>query len=164
MCVDFRALNSVTRKDSFPLPNIRDLIDRLSGSKWFSAFDVLWGFHNIPLAKDSIPKTAFIANDELLEYTRLPFGLANAPAAFQRMMCTALIGLGHISATYIDDVLVFATTLDDLLRRMRIVLGRLIKAGLKLKPRKCELCMESVVYLGSPFAAGSWTGCIGPHG
>ena len=115
MCVDFRALNSVTRKDSFPLPNIRDLIDRLSGSKWFSAFDVLWGFHNIPLAKDSIPKTAFIANDELLEYTRLPFGLANAPAAFQRMMCTALVGLGHISATYIDDVLVFATTLDDLL-------------------------------------------------
>ena len=147
MCVDYRALNSA-RKGLVSLPNIRELIDKLAGAKWFSAFDVLWGYHNIPLAKDSIPKTAFIANDELLEFTRLPFGLCNAPATFQRMMCTALIGMGHISATYLDDVLVFAGTLEDLLRRMHIILQRLMSVGLKLKPRKCELCTNSVVYLG----------------
>ena len=97
----------VTVKDSFPLPNIRELIDRLSGARWFTALDVLWGYHNIKIAEDSVAKTAFIANDELLEFTRLPFGLCNAPATFQRMMMTALIGLGHISATYLDDVLDF---------------------------------------------------------
>jgi hypothetical protein len=148
MCVDYRALNSVPKKYSFPLPNYRELIDKLAGAKWFSSFDVLWGYHNIPLAKDSIPKTAFISNDELLEFTPLPFGISNAPATFQRMMCTALIGMGQISATYLDDVLVFAGTLEDLLRRMHIILQRLMSVGLKLKPRKCELCTNSVVYLG----------------
>ena len=71
MVVDYSGLNLVTVKDSFPLPNIRELIDRLSGARWFTALDVLWGYHNIKIAEDSVPKTAFIANDELLEFTRV---------------------------------------------------------------------------------------------
>jgi hypothetical protein len=147
MCVAFRALNDVILK-AFPLPNIRDLVDRLAGFKWFSALGVLWGFHSIPLSNESIPETAFVANDELWEYTRLSFALVNAPAAFQRMMCTVLTGLGQISATYIDDALVYSTILGDLLRRMRVILERLIRSELKLTPRKCDLCMQSAVYLG----------------
>ena len=148
MCVDYRQLNMVTVPDSFPLPHMRTLFDKLCGAKWFSAFDVLWGYHNIPVATDSISKTAFIANDEFLEFTRMPFGLSNAPATFQRMIMTALIGLGNISAAYLDDVLVYGNDLKQLLMRMDLVLERIKEAGLKLKPRKCVLPVQEIVYLG----------------
>ena len=148
MCIDYRQLNMVTVPDSFPLPNMRTLFDKLHGSKWFTAFDVLWGYHNIKIAPDSIAKTAFIANDELLEFTRMPFGLSNAPATFQRMIMTALVGLGEISAAYLDDILVYAPDLPKLLIRMDIVLDRITEAGLKLKPRKCVLPVQEIPYLG----------------
>ena len=148
MCVDYRQLNMVTVPDSFPLPHMRTLFDKLYGAKWFAAFDVLWGYHNIPVAADSVGKTAFIANDEFLEFTRMPFGLSNAPATFQRMIVTALVGLGDISAAYLDDVLVYGNDLNQLLTRMDLVLTRIQEAGLKLKPRKCVLPVQQIVYLG----------------
>ena len=148
MCVDYRRLNDVTIKDSFPLPDIRDLMDKLSGAKWFGSYDVLWGYHNVKVADDSIPKTAFIANDELLEYVRMPFGLCNAPATFCRMMLVALTGLGHISATYLDDILVYAPDLTSLTRRTRTILERIRQTGLRLKARKCTAATQQIVYLG----------------
>ena len=111
MCIDYRQLNMVTVPDSFPLPNMRTLFDKLAGAKWFTAFDVLWGYHSVPIAAESIHKTALIANDELLEFTRMSFGLSNAPATFQRMIVTALVGLGDVSAAYLDDVLVYGNDL-----------------------------------------------------
>jgi hypothetical protein len=123
-------------------------VDKLAGSKWFSALDVLWGYHNVPMHVKSIEKTAFLANDELLEFTRMPFGLTNAPATSQRMMLTALIGMGHISCTYLDDVLIHATNLKELLLRTDLILHRICATGLKLKPRKCEFCKQKIQYLG----------------
>jgi len=153
LCIDYRHLNRVTVPDSFPLPNVRTLMEKLAGSKWFAALDVLWGYHNVPLEQKSIEKTAFIANDELWEFTRMPFGLSNAPATFQRMMLTALIGLGDISAVYLDDVLVFAETLPLLLGRLESVLIKIVESGLKLKPRKCVLAVPEVTYLGFKISA-----------
>jgi hypothetical protein len=96
----------------------------------------------------SVEKTAFLANEELLEFTRMPFGLTNAPATFQRMMLTALVGLGNISCTYLDDVLTYAKNLQMLLHRTQIILVRICATGLKLKPRKCEFCRQKIQYLG----------------
>jgi hypothetical protein len=78
----------------------------------------------------------------------MPFGLSNAPATFQRMIVTALVGLGEISAAYLDDVLVYAVDLPQLFHRMDLVLDRIIQAGLKLKPRKCVLPVQEITYLG----------------
>ena len=153
MCIDYRQLNMVTVPDSFPLPNMKTLFDKLQGSQWFTAFDVLWGYHNIKIAPDSIAKTAFIANDELLEFTRMPFGLSNAPATFQRMIMTALVGLGEISAAYLDDILVYAPDLPRLLLRMGTALERIKEAGLKLK--------ASQVRLTSPRDSVPWIHCLG---
>ena len=94
----------------------------------------------------SIENTAFLANEELPEFTRMPFGLTNAPATFQRMMLTALVGLGHISCTYLDDVLIYAQDLPMLLQRTEAILARICATGLKLKPRKCEFCKEKIQY------------------
>ena len=105
MCVDYRPLNLATRQDSFPLPNIRELLDKLHGSKWFSSFDVLRGYHNIPVEPSSIPKTAFIADDGLYGWVRMSFGLCNSPAIFRRMILTDLLGLGSICMTYCDEIL-----------------------------------------------------------
>jgi hypothetical protein len=97
---------------------------------------------------NSIEKTAFLANEELLEFTRMSFGLTNAPATFQRMMLTALAGLGYISCTYLDDVLIYAKYLQMLLHRTEIILARICATGLKLRPRKCEFCRQKIQYLG----------------
>jgi hypothetical protein len=80
MCVDYRALNRITVKDQYPLPRIEDQIDHLQGHKLFSCLDMASGFHQIPIEKDSIEKTAFVTPDTQMEYLKMPFGLANAPS------------------------------------------------------------------------------------
>ena len=82
LCVDFRRLNSVTRKNRYPLPLITELMDRLQGAKWFTKFDVREGFHRIRIKEGHEWMTAFKTKYRLFEYTVMPFGLTNAPATF----------------------------------------------------------------------------------
>lgn len=105
MCIDYRALNKITVKDRYPLPLIEDQLDRLGNGKLFTTLDMASGFYQIPVAADSINKTAFITPDGHYEFLRIPFGLANAPAVYQRAINKALGNLKDSTAlVYINDI------------------------------------------------------------
>ncbi len=148
-CVDYRRLNMVTRKDAHPLPHIQDIFDQLKGSTVFSTLDMKSGYWQVPMAESSIPKTAFTCHLGLFEFTRLPFGLTNAPAIFQRSMNKVLSGLiGRCCMVYIDDVVVFSKDLESHAEHLRLVLQRLKNAGLQLKLSKCEFEKPELELLG----------------
>ena len=152
--VDYRGLNAKTVPDSYPLPVISDALDSLSGAKFFSTLDLTQGFWQIPLSQDSIPKTAFNVPQGHYEFVRLPFGLINAPATFQRAMQSCLSGLNwEIALCFLDDIIVFSNSFDQHLERLKAVFARLVKFNLKLKPSKCEFLKDEVKYLGHVVSA-----------
>ena len=152
-CVDYRALNAVTKADTFPLPRVDDLLDQLGDSRFFSTLDLASGYWQIRVDPGSIEKTAFVTPQGLFEFRVMPFGLTNAPAVFQRLMARVLSGLNpedgpDFVSVYIDDILVFSQTLEQHLEHLRLVLQRILSAGLKLKPTKCHFLKKEVEYLG----------------
>ena len=152
-CIDYRELNSVTCQDSFPLPRIDDLLDQLGQSHYFSTLDLASGYWQIHVHPESIPKTAFITPQGSFEFRVMPFGLTNAPLVFQRLMQRVLSGLNpeescDFVSVYIDDILIFSQNLRDHLKHLKLVIDRLQRAGLKLKPSKCHFLRQEVDYLG----------------
>ena len=148
-CVDYRRLNSVTVKDAFPIPRVQDCLDAVAGSVLFSTMDITAAYNQIPVRPGDIPKTAFCSRYGLMEFVTMPFGLATATATFQRTMEIALAGLQWTSCLiYLDDVVVFGNNFEEHLRRLDLVLERIARAGLKLKPKKCHLFQEEVTFLG----------------
>ena len=148
-CIDFRYLNSVTTKDAHPLPLIDECIDSLSGMNWFCALDMNSGYWQIPIAEEDKDKTAFITKYGLFQFVRMPFGLVNAPATFQRAMHVVLSGLiWEAVIVYLDDINVLGRTFEETLGNLRKVLERFKAHGLKLKPGKCALFCREVVFLG----------------
>lgn len=148
-CIDFRKVNECTKKDAYPLPRTQDCLDSLAGAVWFSTMDITSAYNQIKVKEEDIPKTAFVSKYGLFEYTTMPFGLCTAPATFQRVMELALSGLQwNTCLIYLDDVIVFASSLPEMITRLRDVLSRIRKAGLKLKPSKCHLFQEEVKFLG----------------
>jgi hypothetical protein len=137
-CVDYRRLNDVTHKDSYPLPRIDESIEALPGAKLFSTLDLKSGYWQVELDSQDKEKTAFSLGNGLWQFTVMPFGLANAPATFERLMEQVLTGLPlNTALIYLDDVLVAGKTFLDQLSHLRSVLQRLRDAGLKLAPEKC---------------------------
>ena len=148
-CLDYRALNSATVKDAFPLPRIDDSLDALSGAAWFSTLDLASGYWQVPVAEQDRPKTAFSTRNGLYQWRVMPFGLSNAPATFERLMELVLRGLTFDRClVYLDDVIVFGRDFDDAIANLSEVLKRFRKANLKLKPKKCILFRRSVSFLG----------------
>ena len=148
-CIDYRKLNNFTVKDSFPLPRIDESIDSLSGAKYFCTLDLASGYWQVPLDDDAKLKSAFVVPGGLYQFEVMPFGLCNAPSTFERLMESILAGLQwKILVIYLDDIIVYGSTVDETLDRLEIVLQRLRSAKLKLKPKKCHLFQTQVLYLG----------------
>ena len=152
-CIDYRRLNMVTKPDLYPLPRIDDLLDQLGKSRYFSTLDLAAGYWQIRVHPKAIEKTAFITPQGLYEFRVMPFGLTNAPSVFQRLMQRVLMGLNpeegpDFVSVYIDDVLIFSRTLTEHLQHLKLVIQRLLEAGLKLQPSKCHFVRKEVVYLG----------------
>ena len=148
-CVDYRGVNRVTKSDAMPIPRIDDTLAALQGAAFFTTMDAMSGFWQVPVKESHIEKTAFLTIDGSFEYTRMPFGLRNAPACFQRLMNGILTGLAWQSClVYIDDCTVFSKTFEDHLRDVNEVLVRFRRAGLTLKMSKCRFFVSEMEFLG----------------
>jgi hypothetical protein len=150
-CIDLRKLNNRTKKDAHPLPRIDDALDHLGGNRLFSSLDLKSSYWQVELEEHAKQYTAFTVGPlGFYECNRMPFGLCNAPATFQRVMEEILedVHLKHC-LIYLDDIVVFAWAVADHIDRVAAVLDRLIKAGLKLKPSKCDLFKSEILYLGN---------------
>jgi len=148
-CIDYRQLNTVTRRDVYPLPRIDDCLDAMSSATLFSTFDLRSSYHQVEVSPQDRDKTTFICPRGMYRYRTMPFGLCNAGATFQRLMDVVMSGLHlDVCLVYLDDIIVFSRTVEEHLERLVRVLGRLRSAGLKLKPEKCSLLQRSVSFLG----------------
>lgn len=146
VCLDFRRVNSETKKDAYPLPQINSILDKLRKAKFISKINLHKGFLQIPLHPDSRAKTAFtVSGRGLFQFKRMPFGLTNAPATFQRLL-DKLISSDMESNVfvYLDDIIIVMETSDDHLEWLKKVLDKIKSANLKLSPDKCEFCCTQV--------------------
>ncbi|GFX35073.1 retrovirus-related Pol polyprotein from transposon 412 [Trichonephila clavipes] len=153
-CVDYRKLNDVTKKDSYPLPRIDDTLDTLTGHKWFSTLDLKSGYWQVEIHPEDREKTAFTSGQGIWQFKVMPFGLCNAPATFERLMETVLKGLTFEACLiYLDDVVIGGRTFEEHLQNIRKVLSKLSDANLKLNPSKCKFFQKEVNYLGHIISA-----------
>ena len=147
--IDYRSLNNITVGDSYPLPSINEIFDQLGKAKYFTTLDFNSGFHQIKVSQSDKAKTAFSTPFGHYEFNRMPFGLKNAPATFQRLMDNVLSGLQGLECfVYMDDIVIHAPNLQLHTKRLKDVFTRISQHNLKLKPSKCEFLRKEIIYLG----------------
>ena len=153
-CVDYRPLNKISKRDTYPIGSIDDNLVRLSRSKIFSGLDGSGAFHVIPLAKESREKTAFATPFGSYHFKRLPFGLANGPSTYARLVKMVLHGIPtSVALPYLDDTICHSPDLPSHFLALERVLSAHAKAGLKLQPSKCQLFRNEIDYLGHTVSA-----------
>ena len=146
-CVDYRKLNAVTRKDAHPLPRVDDLLDSLQGACMFSTLDLRSGYWQISMEPKDREKTAFITPDGLWEFVRMPFGVSNGCATFQRATEIIISGLNYETCLcYFDDVIIPLNSLEQQYERQ--VLERFRKHNLRVKASKCMFGADKLTHLG----------------
>uniref|UniRef100_A0A3B3RYT1 Gypsy retrotransposon integrase-like protein 1 n=1 Tax=Paramormyrops kingsleyae TaxID=1676925 RepID=A0A3B3RYT1_9TELE len=152
MCVDLRGPNKAITVDSYPLPHMEVMMTLLQGADTFSTIDLESAYHQVPLHEDSRDLTAFITHKGLFRFKRVPYGLASAPAAFQKMIAIILDGLQNV-ANYLDDIIVWGRTVQEHDLALQNVLQRLRDAGLQLNNSKCQFRKQSLKFLGHKVTA-----------
>ncbi|MGL5707608.1 MAG: reverse transcriptase domain-containing protein [Aeromonas sp.] len=147
LVVDYRKLNSITKKETYPFPNVWDEVRSIPKSNYFSQIDMCNGYHQLLLSKESRKFTAFVVPGGLYEYTRVPFGLANAPRIFQNVM-RKLLGHLNFVRIFLDDILIFSTTIFEHETHIKTVLDILEMNNIGIGFEKSKFCSNSVKYLG----------------
>ena len=153
MCVDYRELNRKTHnKDQYMIPRIDDTLDALGGAQLFCTLDLLQGYHQVQLTEECRHKTAFLTphmTPNLWEFVCMPFGITGGPSTFQRLMDSLLQGLEYrIALAYLDDVIVFGSGPVEVMDRLAVILSRMRRANLRLKPSKCTFFEPETLFLG----------------
>lgn len=147
--IDYKRLNSVTIPDAYPIPDINNTLASLGECRYFSTLDLTSGFHQIKMKDKDIQKTAFSTMNGKYEFTRMPFGLKNAPAIFQRMINDVLKPLiGKSCYVYIDDIIIVGKNREDHLKNLEEVFSLLEKANLKVNIEKSKFLKTEVEFLG----------------
>lgn len=168
LVIDYRQLNNVIQDDKFPLPNISEILDSLSGSIYFSKLDLSQSYYQLSLNENSRKYTAFkvdkmyqlsldensrkmtaFTTDKTNQMKRCPMGLKTSPSVFSRLMTVAMSGLNYKQAfVYLDDCIIIGNTLEMHNKNLISVLERFRKVNLKLNPLKCEFLRKEIMYLG----------------
>lgn len=149
LCIDYREINKITVRNRYPLPRIDDLFDQLRGASVFSKIDLRFGYHQLRITEEDIPKTAFRTRYGHFEFVVMPFGLTNAPAAFMDLMQRYFKPyLDQFVVIFIDDILIYSKSHEEHEKHLREALGVLRKNKLYAKLRKCEFWLEKVQFLG----------------
>lgn len=147
--IDYRLLNQNIVDDKFPLPNINEILDSVSGAMLFTKLDLAQGFYQVELDADSRPLTAFTTSKGMYQMKRLPMGMKISPSSFSRLMTVAMSGLNYEKCfVYLDDLIVFGRNLQSHNTHLIEVFERLRKVNLKLNPAKCEFLKREILYLG----------------
>ncbi|GFS75889.1 hypothetical protein TNCV_4665451 [Trichonephila clavipes] len=146
-CIDYRRFNKVTRTQFFPLPNIEELLEKVSAAKYISILDLTRGYWQIPLSPRAQRYASFVTTFGTFKPLRLPFGLKNAPYYFSRLMANLLRNCEDFAVPYLDDIAIFSLAWDDHLKHLKDVFDRLHSARLHIKPSKCQFAQAYVKYL-----------------
>ena len=166
LVIDFRDLNALTVDNSYPLPRVETLLHRAGGASIFSQIDLASGFHQIALTPFARPCTAFrlpepVEGCTLWQWRVMPFGLRNAPPTFQRAMTKTLQGCEDFAVVYVDDILVFSSSLENYVQHLRSVFTRLQADGFHLRLSKCMFAKPEVEFLGHTLSSNGLT--ASPH-
>lgn len=149
LVIDYRKLNEKTIDDRYPIPNITDILDKLGRCMYFTTLDLASGFHQVEVEEKDIPKTAFSVENGHYEFLRMPFGLKNAPSTFQRVMDNVLRKhIGVICLVYMDDIIVFSTSLTEHIDNLAKIFRTLEEHNLKIQLDKSEFLQKEVAFLG----------------
>ncbi|XP_044510183.1 uncharacterized protein LOC123228802 [Mangifera indica] len=155
MCVDYRALNKVTIKNKYPIPNVADLFDRLARARYFTKLDLRSGYWQVRIAVGDEAKTTMVTRYGAYEFLVMPFGLTNAPATFCNLMNDVLYEwLDRFVVVYLDDIVIYSESLEDHVRHLDEVMARLRAHQLYVKKEKCEFCMQEIMFLGHKVSHG----------
>ena len=136
LCIDLHKLNAISIRNSFPLPYVKEALQVVQATVWFSSFDLAQGYLQMAMLEADIPKTAFCAGSSgLYEFTRMPFGLTNAGTSFCHLMEMCIGDQQYITLFYLDDICVFVETADQMLDRIELAFSRLKEFHLKINQR-----------------------------
>ena len=139
----------MSTKDAFPVPNIQDALESLRGARHFATIDLLSSYWQLGMTDRAKERSAFCTRRGLFHFTRMPFGLSGAPSTFCRVMSLVFSDLlWVVCLCFLDDIIIYARTQDELLERLDMVLSRLSSFGFKVKPSKCSLFRNTIKFLG----------------